>query len=110
MSPDPRAGYSLSKKDSEQGRREQFERIREKRLAEFRKSKKGRTLAEAEELLRMFGFIGRAANKEASVWHRGSVGLTLPNPRDYLLIPYVSLVIRKIEEAKAAKVPEENIS
>ena len=85
-------------------------RNRERLLGEFKKEKYDRSLGEAEALLRSFGFIERAANKEASVWQRGPVGLTLPRPKGKsLLVAYVSLVIRKIEEAEATGIPEETI-
>lgn len=86
-------------------------RTRAQLLAAFKKAKYNRSLAEAEDLLTKYGFICRGATKEASVWNRGSVGLTLPNPKSgALLVPYVSLVIRKIEEAERLGIPEEVIS
>lgn len=93
------------------GRVEKKKRDRDRRLREFKKAKYDRSLEEAEALLRLYGFIERDANKEASVWHRGPVGVTLPQPKGKsLLVAYVSLVIRKIEEAETAGIPEETIS
>ena len=84
---------------------------RRRLLAEIKKAKYGRSVDEIEELLRLFGFTERAATKESSVWNRGSVGLTLPNPKTgSLLVCYVTLAIRKIEEAETSKIPEEKVS
>lgn len=80
---------------------------RDRLLRDFKKSKYNRTLEETEALLRSFGFIERDATKEASVWQRGRVTLTLPRPKKTLLVPYVVLVIRKIEEAQSADASEE---
>jgi hypothetical protein len=83
---------------------------RDRLLRDFKKSKYSRTLEETEALLRSFGFIERDATKEASVWQRGGVTLTLPRPKKTLLVPYVVLVIRKIEEAKSVDASEEKTS
>lgn len=88
-------------------------RTRRQLLAEFKRAKYDRSLQEVENLLSLYGFIERAASKEASVWNRGSVGLTLPKPKTgggSLLVCYVSLAIRKIEEAERLGIPEEVIS
>ncbi len=70
-------------------------------LEEFRLRKQNRTLSEATQLLAMFGFAERKAKKENSVWTRGSVSLTLPTPHGPCLkVPYIRLLIRKIEEAE----------
>jgi hypothetical protein len=81
---------------------------REGLLQDFQKNKYNRTLEEVEELLHSYGFIERAAAKEASVWKRGPIGLTLPRPKTgTLLVSYVSLVLRKIREAEETGIPEE---
>ena len=70
-------------------------------LQEVKARKQHRTIGEAKKLLQAFGFVERRARKENSVWTRGVVSLTLPTPHDrFLKVPYVRLVIRKIEEAE----------
>lgn len=70
-------------------------------LQEVQARKQHRTLGEIRKLLEMFGFVERRARKENSVWSRGVVSLTLPTPHDrFLKVPYVRLVVRKIEEAE----------
>ncbi len=74
---------------------------RNRLLADFKRRKQGRTLSEAVRLLRLFGFVERKARKENSVWRLGSVTLTLPNTHGrFLKVPYVRLIIRKIEESE----------
>lgn len=86
-------------------------RDREHRFKDLQQRKTGRTLQEVEEVLRLYGFTERLATKEASVWKRGSVTLTLPNPKKGgLLIDYVVLVLRKIREAEELEIPEEHSS
>ena len=86
-------------------------RDRDRLLKEFKKNKYGRSLEEAERLLREFGFIRRVASKEASVWKRGRISLTLPNPKmPSLLVDYVVLIVRKINEAEETGIPEEPLS
>jgi len=70
-------------------------------LEEFRLRRQDRTLCEAAQLLAMFGFAERKAKIESSVRIRGSVRLTLPTPHGRCMkVPYVRLLIRKIEEAE----------
>ena len=70
-------------------------------LQEVKARKQHRTIGEVKKLLQAFGFVERRARKENSVWTRGVVSLTLPTPHDrFLKVPYVRLVIRKIEEAE----------
>lgn len=84
-------------------------RDREHRFKDLQQRKTGRTLKEVEDILRLYGFTERLATKEASVWKRGSVTLTLPNPKSGgLLIDYVVLVLRKIREAEELEIPEEH--
>ena len=81
---------------------------RQWRLDDFKRAKYGRSLGEAEQLLAAFGFVERAARKEASIWKRGGVSLTLPRPKsDTLRVACVTLVIRKIEQAEREGIPEE---
>lgn len=83
-------------------------RHRDQLLSDFQRYKTDRTLADAERLLSAYGIVQRAAAKEASVWKRGSITLTLPRPKGKaLLIAYVALVLRKIREAEMLGIPEE---
>ena len=87
--------------------REDRERFRK----QLSKHKRNRSAAEVEDLLSRFGFIMRDASKEAGVWKRGPVGLTLPRPHDRVLkLSYVSLALRKIREAEDQGIPEERPS
>ncbi len=75
----------------------------EELLADFRTNKKNRTIDEAIKLLRAHGWKIREAKKEGYVCSHGSLTLTLPDPhgRDpSLLLPYVSRIIRYIDQAK----------
>jgi hypothetical protein len=75
-------------------------------LGEIRANKRNRSVGEIEQLLTLFSFEKRATSKEGALWKRGSSTVTLPEPHgkgDRSLHPgWVSLVIRKIEEAEAA--------
>jgi len=83
-------------------------RDREHLLLDFQRKRGDCTLEEAERLLRAYGFLRRAASKEASVWKRGNITLTLPRPKGrVLLVAYVALVLRKIREAEMLGIPEE---
>ncbi len=73
-------------------------------LSSRKRRKKNRRLNEVCDVLRAFGFSERKASKENSVWHRGSVTLTLPNPHGgdrVLKTPYVNMVVREIERAES---------
>ncbi len=78
-------------------------------LEDFKLRKKSRRLAEVKRLLESFGFTERKAKKENSVWSRGPVSLTLPTPHGTTLkVPYIRLIIRKIEEAELLADEEED--
>ncbi len=73
-------------------------------LAGLKLRKSNRTPAEISELLSCFGFAGRKTKRGHTVWTKGNITLTLPDPHGrekVMLIPYVVAVIRKIEEATA---------
>ena len=74
-------------------------------LDDLRRNKRNRSVAEAGSVLAAYGFRDRPARREGTVWSRGTTTLTLPNPHgrgDKSLFPkYVSLIVRKIEEAEA---------
>jgi len=73
-------------------------------LSSLKRRKKNRRLSEVCDVLLAFGFSERKATKENSVWRRGSVTLTLPNPHGgdrVLKVPYVSMVVREIERAES---------
>ena len=83
-------------------------RDRDQLLSDFQRQRADRSLADAERLLKAYGFVRRAATKEASVWKRGSITLTLPRPKGKaLLVAYVALVLRKIREAEMLGIAEE---
>jgi hypothetical protein len=70
-------------------------------LQDLKARRQHRTLGEVKKLLLAYGFVERRARKENSVWSRGVVSLTLPTPHErFLKVPYVRLVVRKIEEAE----------
>lgn len=75
-------------------------------LEDLRKNKRNRKLEEAQELLKLYGFTGRAAKEQGGVWVRGQQTVTLPRPHGTkpLAPTYIKKVIEVIE---AAEVEEE---
>ena len=79
-------------------------------LADLRRAKRNRRVAEVERVLEACGFKRRLATKEGTVWQRGRHTLTLPRPHggDPALHPrYVSLVVRVIDAAEGDAVDSE---
>jgi hypothetical protein len=75
---------------------------RDQLLAELKRHKANRHPSEIAELLALFGFVSRKTKKGHTVWTKGAVTLTVPEPHGrekVLLVQYVQEVIRKIEEA-----------
>jgi hypothetical protein len=82
---------------------------RRERLDHLRRNKRNRSVEEAEDLLRAFGWTERNATKEGSCWQKGSRTLTLPNSHGKpLKTPYVSLVVREIDTADGLEEEEED--
>lgn len=55
-----------------------------------------------EKTLEAWGFEARKAKKERALWRRGTLTITLPQPKNRDLKPtYVRQVIKMIEEIKA---------
>jgi hypothetical protein len=82
---------------------------KEELLSDLRGNKRNRTVKEAYAALEAFGFKMRKAKKEASVWQKGSVTITLPNPHGgdrVLKVCYISLIVREIERAEVLATAE----
>jgi hypothetical protein len=77
---------------------------REQLLAELKRNKANRSVADVEAVLAAYGWSCRPSSKEGNVWSKGSRTLTLPKPHGgdkVMKIPYVVMVIRHIEEQEA---------
>jgi hypothetical protein len=74
-------------------------------LEELRRNKANWTPSDAVELLRLFGFQERRTGRGHTLWKRGRVTLTVPEPHGrekVLLRRYASEIVRKIDEAEAS--------
>jgi hypothetical protein len=81
-------------------------RTRQQLLADLRRIKRNRTVADVAAVLKAYGFEMRKPTKEGSVWSKGAYTLTLPSPHggDKVLHPgWVGLTIRMVEAADIAE-------